>query len=389
MAKTRKTKQKILTIKKQTIMKKIFFSIVALAALAACTKSEVAYEASAEIGFAPAVKNVTKAAMAQGATLSADNNLGIWAYWNGVNGTVETNATYGNYTDSYLADALFVNRTGTANWGGETAYPWPTNGALVFAGYNKPVGAAFTAEYSGLSTNTMTFRNYTQSTDLANTFDLCWFGKTASSFNNRASASTPVPVTMSHALTWITINVKGDANTAPTAEGSKPWCITKATLLQVNTLGTTGTCIFDREDNNKAKATWTSTTPVDITVQTTAATKDGNDVITGGGTPLTQEAKAYESTKDGIVVIPQTPVSLEVEYIYPVSGVYKEGKTTVNLTLNGHKDENGEDIANADNINTWLSGTHYIYTLVFKANEILVAPTYGKWDTVDSTVTVE
>ena len=61
-------------------MKKIFISLLAVAALAACTKSEVAYEASAEIGFAPAVKNVTKAAMASGTLLANNPNqqLGIW-----------------------------------------------------------------------------------------------------------------------------------------------------------------------------------------------------------------------------------------------------------------------------------------------------------------------
>ena len=42
-------------------MKKIFISLLAVAALAACTKSEVAYEAPAEIGFAPFTGNITKA----------------------------------------------------------------------------------------------------------------------------------------------------------------------------------------------------------------------------------------------------------------------------------------------------------------------------------------
>ena len=370
-------------------MKKIFFSFVALAALAACSKSEVAYEASAEIGFAPAVKNVTKAAMAEGATLNTTDNLGIWAFWNGVNGAVEeSNATYANYTDSYLANALFVNRN-AISWGGQTSYPWPTNGALVFAGYNKPAGATFTAEYDGLVGNTMTFNDYTQSTDLANTFDLCWFGKTSRSYNNRAN-SEPVAVTMSHALTWITIKVKGDSNTAPTGEGALPWKVTKATLLDVNTVGTTGTCIFDSADGNKAKATWdVSEEEEDISniiVKETPATKE-DGVIVSGGTPLTQGGVVYESTANGLVVIPQTPVSLEIEYIYPVSSVYKEGKTTVNLTLEGTKKEDGT--TENTKINTWLSGTHYTYTIVFKANEILVAPSYGTWTESNQSVTVE
>ena len=349
-------------------MKKIFISLVAVAAIAACSKSEVAYEQPQEIGFAPAVKNVTKAAMT--GTLNTSDNLGIWAYWNGVDGTVEANASYAAYTDAYLANALFVNRTTTA-WGGETSYPWPTNGALVFAGYNKPVGATFTAAYSGLTDNTMTFTNYTQSTDLAKTFDLCWFGKTPASYNNRANGNA-VAVTMSHALTWLTINVKGDATTAPTGDGANPWRVTKATLLNVNTVGTTGTCVFDAQ--GKASATWTSTTPANMVLNT--ATQ-----------PLSTTAAPYESVENGVVVIPQTPVMLEVEYEYPVSGVYKAGKTTVNLTLEGTKKEDGT--TENTKINTWLSGTHYTYTIVFKANEILVAPSYGTWATADQSVTVE
>lgn len=360
-------------------MKKIFMTMCAAAALMACTKTEVQYENSAEIGFVPAVKNVTKAAMT--GTLNTNDNLGIWAYWNGVEGKVEDDADYAAYTDAFLSNALFVSRNNTS-WGGQTSYPWPTNGALVFAGYNKKSDASFTASYSGLTDDTMTFTNYTQSTDLANTFDLCWFGKTAASYNNRADGSA-VAVTMSHALTWITINVKGDATTG----GTNPWKITKATLLNVNTKGTTGTCVFDSADNNKAKATWTSTTPSNIVVNETAATKDANNVITGGGKELSQEAVAYESTTNGLVVIPQTPVSLEIEYIYPVSDVYKEGKTTVNLNLDGTKKEDGT--TQNTKITSWLSGTHYTYTIVFKANEILVAPSYGTWVESDQSVTVE
>ncbi len=356
-------------------MKKIFFSIVAIAALAACTKSEVAYEPSAEIGFAPAVKNVTKAAMANGATLSTDNNLGVWAYWNGVDGTVEAEAaTYANYTDSYLANAVFTNRSETVNWGGSTEpYYWPTNGALVFAGYNMPKTGTptVTAEYSGLTDDIMTFTNFTQSTDLTETFDLCWFGKTSRSYNNRDNGAA-VSVTMSHALTWITIKVKGDATTTVTG---KEWKVTKVTLKSVNTVGTEGICKF-AGDPVKPTATWASSTPADIVVKNEAQN-------------LTDEAALYESTTDGngLVVIPQTPVMLEVEYEYPVSGTYKDGKATINLSLTGHKDMNGTTIT--ETIDKWKSGTHYTYTLLFKANEILVAPTYGDWATANYGVTVE
>ena len=40
-------------------MKKIIISMMAVAALAACTKSEVQYEPAGEIGFAPVASNIT------------------------------------------------------------------------------------------------------------------------------------------------------------------------------------------------------------------------------------------------------------------------------------------------------------------------------------------
>ena len=45
-------------------MKKIFFSLVALAALAACSKYEVEYTDNMELSFAPVSKLSTKAAVA-------------------------------------------------------------------------------------------------------------------------------------------------------------------------------------------------------------------------------------------------------------------------------------------------------------------------------------
>ena len=355
-------------------MKKIFLSVLAIAALASCSKFETTYEQENEIGFAPASKNITKAAMT--GVLSSNDDMGIWAYWNGVSGIVEENAIYNNYTNPYLVNADFTLRTNN-QWGGKNqAYPWPTNGALVFAGYNKPKDGtpAVSASYDGLTSNTLTFTDFEQPTDLSQTFDLCWFGKTASSYNNRAT-NVAVSVTMSHALTWITIKVKGDGTTAP--ENGNKWRITKATLLNVNTKGT-GTCTVG---DNGPSATWNSST-------------SSNIIIKNSPQYLSTTASAYESTTNGIVIIPQTPVQLEVEYEYPVSGsTYVQGKSTIDLTLNHpeanktYKDENG--VAINEGITTWLSGKHYTYTLVFKANEILVAPNYGEWATEDKTVTVE
>lgn len=353
-------------------MKKIIFSLLAAAALAACTKTDVTYDAPAEIGFAPVTKSITKAAMPSG-NLDANQKLNVWALWD-ADGAVESNATYANYTDAFLENALFAKRQ-DQNWGGDGAvYPWPTNGALVFSGYTTPTsietsGTGYNVSYA-LTDDKMVFTNYTQSTSTESAFDLCWFNRTAASYNNRASGAA-VPVTLSHALTWITINAYGSGT--PVNSGNE-WKIKSIVLKDVVTVGT-GTCV----GTGAGKATWTLTdTKSNITIWSATDDKPGT---------LSGTSASFETTKDGTVVIPQKPVKMAVTFEYPVGNSTREETVEIDLTLSGHKDADDNNITST--IQTWSSGTHYTYTLLFKGNEILVAPSYGDWATANQTVTVE
>ena len=332
-------------------MKRIVLTIMAVAALAACTKSEVAYEAPAEIGFAPFTGNITKASGMSGA-LPNNQELGIYAFWNktvdlGTQSSVAVPQDgYAAYNDNYLVNALFASKSGS--WGGSpTGYPWPVNGALVFAGYTTPGDAVLTTdtavEYS-LATDVMTFKNYANT----NEFDLCWFGRTANSYNYRATGDA-VPVKLSHALTWITVKVYGEG----TPVGN--WNITSITLADVVASGT-ATC-----NGATKKATWTPAT--------TEATK----TIYSGSHTITADAEELTNN----VIIPSLPLQLTVNYSFAVQGQTKTDSKTVSLKLN------------EGNTQAWESGVHYTYTLQFKGNEILVAPSYDNWDEKDQTVTVE
>lgn len=340
-------------------MKKIAI-ILAVAALAACTKSEVKYDAPAEIGFAPATKNITKAEGMSG-NLADGQKLGVWAYWDNdaTPGAVTVNAAqnvngYNNFTDNYLVNALFAKK-GT-NWGGDgVAYPWPVNGALVFAGYTTPGDAVLTTDTQvayNLTSDVMTFTDY----ENTNEFDLCWFGRTASSYNHRATGDA-VPVELSHALTWVSIAVYGEG----TPVGN--WTITSMTLNAPAIKGT-ATC-----NGQTGKATWS-----DFTTKSTISILDEEHTITAG-TTKDGETTGVELTDD--ILIPTTPVQLTVNYEFKVGTSTKTDSKTVSLKLNDA------------NTQAWESGVHYTYTLVFKGNEILVAPSYGEWTTSDQTITVE
>lgn len=352
-------------------MRKIGLAILAAAAvLASCTKMDVAYENETEIGFAPVPKNVTKVgAMPDGdenpattTPLPIDEKLGIFAYWHKTENPTTT-PSY-NTRETYLENAEFIHKTELSAWCGTTAYPWPLNGSLVFAGYNIPTGAGITPASNGttwgsatytLADNTMTF-NYTQSTDVDNTFDLCWFGRTSQSYNNRTNGNA-ISVTLNHTLSWIDFKIQGEGSALTS------WKVTKLELLSLGTKSI-GTC-------NTSSISWT-----DPDESTKANMIVFNNSV---GQAIYNNPTAIGS-ENGIVVIPQTPVYLKVYYKYlkpQTTDQYIEEYTSVLLAL--------------DNQNTtkWEAGKHYTYTLNFKANEILIDPSYGDWTTGSQSVTVE
>ena len=111
-------------------MKKVFLALAAVAALAACTKSEVAFEQTAAIGFQVVTGKMTKASV-------EDNiypeNLNMYVF-----AMTETAAGVANTTADYLDNAEFAKVLDNL-WGGwlnGEAYPyyWPNVKKLFFAG---------------------------------------------------------------------------------------------------------------------------------------------------------------------------------------------------------------------------------------------------------------
>ena len=354
-------------------MKKIFISFVALAAIAACSKTEVQYENSAEIAFAPAVKNITKAAINSG---YPDQPLRVFANYGELEpGTDVTQDNIDEFETEFLKNAKFIKKTvevGNASitaWGGEgDGYSWPNNGSLVFAGYAVPTtGTVGTSQTYDFTEDKLEIAGYTQSTDTDNTFDLAWFGRTVKSHNNKTNPATTVNVTLSHALSWIEIQVKGEGTTI--AEGN-PWRIKTVTMNNVANTGNVA-CVGSGANH----ATWSALSEASKSI----AIFSGDEPLSTDG-----EAKVIENVNAGTLVIPQTPTAVDatepvatltVTYTYnsPAGSEMPTQTTTVPLVVDGG----------------WKSGNKYIYTLTFKSSEILVVPTYDAWDEVYQSVTVE
>ena len=339
-------------------MKKIFISMMAVAALAACTKSEVAYETPNEIAFSPVASNVTKSVAGyDGDTFNGEFPTGIDLY-------VFANAGTGavaDHDEPYFQNALFewhsgkgvedtqgtpaVNTPG-AYAGNPTRY-WPNVKTLVFAGYSNACNVATLATKPSMDfeNNQLTITGYTQ--DNTKTAegenDLMWFACDGQTYSKQANE---IAANMQHAGSWITIKVAADANMV----SSK--C--KLNSLKLNTFYHTGNAVC-----GAASATWN-----------TLSNSNEEYYLNGAAEELSATATAYETTANNFIVIPQEPVTLDVTYTYVsdlANNIFSTETKPVSLAYTTTAPT------------AWQSGVHYIYTITITATEILIDPVVVDW----------
>ena len=345
-------------------MKRLVIAALAIGAMATCTKSNVQYEQPGEISLQPVAQKATKAAV-DGTYYPTETayNFNVWAWW--ADETAGTALAEFTSTTDYIAEGTFTARN-NVSWGGVTPYYWPTKGSLVFAGYSpasaKVEGTEFkyyltaqgTAGEGGyIAPNTLRITNFTQPIELEQTHDLMWFDVTDNSHNNNGTAG--VPVTFKHALSWLTFKfVLADNIT------THQWEITDVKLQNVNTKGD---FIATKSEGVINAGTWTlSTNDADKKVMTVYDTN--THIVSTTPTKL-------EKAENGVVVIPQECVKLYI--IYNLTASTGE-KISQDVTL---------DLATGIAEGKWLPGKHYIYTITFGANEILIAPQVADWEDVE------
>ena len=359
-------------------MKRIVLAITAVAALAACTKSEVAYEAPAEIGFATVAANMTKAAV-DGTVFPTDLNMYVYA-----------NTTTNNTADAdYFAKAEFTylsayNAINTESsdtkpvWGGGSSsgnrhpYYWPNVNKLHFAGFSKSGNVASATVAYDCSANTLSIAGYTPTGD---DNDLMWFPSTEfTQTEGYGKNTTYVPVNMYHACAWITFLVKGD-----TVTGAENTTYTLTSLNIANIDNTANVVCTGSATVSSASTVWS---------ENEAQTEDYSVTIGYDG-KLTQSETNVETgdattTSGNVVVIPQKPGVLELTYTY-TSGASKTITEVFSIENN-----NAPSLKlNDGNTQNWEPGKHYIYTITIKANEILIAPTPVDWTDSNWNITVE
>ena len=338
-------------------MKKIFFSLLAIAAVAACAKSEIEYEDAGEIAFSPVASNITKSVAGyNGDTFDGVFPTGVYLY-------VFANASNDagtEWTDPYFANALFKwdgdkgkeDVQGTvATEGAYAGFPpryWPNVKTLKFAGYSDACNVSDLTPTMNSDLSALTIEGYvqdnTKTAEGAN--DLMWFPCDGTAYDKTANE---IAANMMHACSWITIKVAGDAVTA------QNWTLNS---LVVTDLIHSGAVVC-----GATTATWT--------LDTTTADED----YYKAGTTFTQEYVKYEDNTNNFIVLPQEPTTLEVNYTY-VSDNRGTTDTSDDITLTETKSVSLDYVAAGT---AWQPGVHYIYNVKITATEILIDPVVVDW----------
>ncbi len=341
-------------------MKKIIISMMAVAALAACTKSEVQYEPAGEISFAPVAKNVTKSVAGyNGETFDGvfPTNVNLYVFANASNDA-------GTAWDApYFANALFKHDADkgteatqthptlgdvatTGAYAGDPTRYWPNVKTLKFAGYSDACNVSTLTPTMNADLSALTINGYvqdnTKTAEGAN--DLMWFPCDGQAYTKQAGE---IAAQMKHACSWITINVAGDDVTAG------KWTLNS---LVVKTLKHSGNVVCDA-----TTAEWTLTGEA------------ADEEYYNAGTTFTEDYKKYEKNANNFIVLPQEPTDLEVNYTYT-------SDATNNLTLTETKSVSLDyDAAGT----AWQPGVHYIYNVLITASEILIDPVVVDWTDYD------
>lgn len=358
-------------------MKKILFSLLAAAAITACTKSGIEYDQPDEIGFVPVAKLNTKAAVN---STDYPDGLNMYVFAKaGLDGNNSNTVEASECTEDYFNNAEFSHKTGDKGdasnvFSGVTPYYWPNVKKLIFSGYSKSGNVADLTKKPTYDGNKITIEGYKPGagTDVEGDNDLMWFPTTAPVGRGDKAAGQElvdgnVDVTMKHACAWVTIILKGDAVTAST---TTPWNVEGLKVLGLSqqgkvTLGTT--------------ADWStlSETKELVLLDLNKGAKISE------ARPLTTTGEDYTKNDWGakvkdLIVIPQPVKSLEVSYNFVSQKISDSEKIVIDETLPISLTSTTSAPA------SWEAGKHYTYTITLTAQQILVEPTVTGWDTTTS-----
>ena len=347
-------------------MKKVLVTCLAVASVIACTKSNVEFEETTEIGLKPVAHNVTKSMMT-GTEFQTSESFNVWAFYKQLPAgtTIEKwQAATDVKQTTYIDEKTFENVKDTKTWHGVTSYYWPKVGSLLFTAYY-PTSAEGKVSYEFSdevavengenipAKNQMVITDYEQSRVAKTGYseDLMYANMTPSSYS-----ANNVALKFKHALSWISVVlVKGD-------DTPNDATITVSSVKFTDILPQ-----GDAVVNNQDVIVWTpegTAAAVDVVESTQTLVKKNTNQL------------AYEP-----LFIPQPMHDMVITYNIASADADASNFTeTMTVKLS--------DLKN-DDADKWEPGKHYTYTITIGTTEILVAPSVTPWDGVSYTVPVE
>ena len=325
-------------------MKKIFFSLLAIAALASCAKTEPTFtEVDSEIKIAPVTAVSTKAVTGaiDGTQYPAAEAFKVYAHWN----TAGAGSDFNSGT-LYLNNVKFVNKG--AYWGGETTYYWPKNGSLRFSAYS-PADLSMTHD---LGTDTYTLGTIEYPTVPANAYDIL-VAPTSESYTAETAAEK-VSVVFEHALSWISFKIQS------TVVANEVFDVKE---VIVNDVAYKGSLVANMTAGTKV---WT-------------LGNDVNPVTVFTGSQLAKSTAASIDANDNLV-LPQTPTTVTVKYTQnEMSHTDDQGNKVVDSPALANQSITVPLVLDNEN-DKWEPGKHYTYTILFDLDEILINPSVEDWE---------
>lgn len=325
-------------------MKKFFFSVLAVGAIVACTKSEVKYAGETEIAFAPVTSAAAKANVLgaiDGTAYPTDETFYVWGYWQ----DCPAGSDNSTFTDpkTYINGQAFKYASGQLWQGRDKSYYWPKTGSMIFAALSPvdaPIDGGDVRAKHNFADNKFVFE-YRNPSETNKTVDLLWANNTVS-YSEATAGTNGVPVKFNHALAWITFRVQGES---VVQDGG--FKINSLILNAVNTRA---------QFNSLGNGSWEGhTTAANYTVF--IDNLNGSQNLTGALVDL-------ENTPKGTLVIPQ---SKNVDYTATLKYTNYLGDTPIVETID------------LDLGTEWQIGKHYIYNIKFTPKEILLKPEVAEW----------
>lgn len=359
-------------------MKRLFIiAAIASAALASCTKNELAHSSAElqEITFANPVSHVVTKVDLIPTTYPTETGFSVFAHYHkdpyntakantsnfksymiGTEGVPVTNSTE-NLT---IGSQTFNNY-----WAPTTTYYWPKDGYLTFAAYS-PTAANVHAEIDYNITNGITISNYVVKTDKSNQYDLMLSDRitdqqsTSMGVDIGGTSYDGVQVAFNHVLSAIKFSVATDNTytgyTIDLMSLTVKNAYTKANLTQftdINTLNIGN--VWGTSQNTIGDYVVTSTGSTLSTSPTTFSDADDADLVL---LPQKLTHSVSEKVVATIVykVTSSDPLATPIEY-------------TKDLVLDN----------TADGTGVWVAGSRYIYNITIGMDKIVFAPIVTGW----------